>query len=72
MKNKRKKRSWGYFIIVNTDTDFKENWARKVITDLLSALDNSFDSWNHKARVGIHFEDLTDEEVKYFENKFRE
>jgi len=66
MSNEKvKKRTWGYFIIVETNTDFKENWARKIIYTILTHLVSTFTDWDSKAKVKMTYTDIFEEETKY-------
>lgn len=60
---KKQKRTWGYKIVVETDTDFKEEWARKYTEKYLEAIKTATENWKHKADVRWEWRKLQPDEV---------
>lgn len=52
---KRKKQRTYFILTLTTDTEFKFNWARKVIIEALQLLVAIFIHWEKKAKVELTF-----------------
>jgi hypothetical protein len=64
MSNQKKRaRTWGYEIVVKTDTDFKEKWARGYIEKYIDAMRIATENFKHRADVKFKWRELQDDEV---------